>query len=156
MKETSTLQLPDEQATEGIAWKFAKIMPVPMVIFLQGDLGSGKTTFVRGFLRGLGYEGVVKSPTFTLVEAYSFQDYSVYHFDLYRLVRPEELELIGIRDYFNDHAIVLVEWPNQGSGFLGDADIELSFTMIPIGRKLTMNFLTKQGIEFKKRMEKER
>jgi tRNA threonylcarbamoyladenosine biosynthesis protein TsaE len=117
-----------------------------LVIFLEGDLAAGKTTLVRGFLRGMGHRGTVKSPTYTLVEEYQLQKETIFHFDLYRLFDAEELEFMGIREYFTDHSIVLVEWAERGLGFLPTADVLLTLKVIPEGRLLTAQFLTEKGL----------
>lgn len=121
--------MPDETATQAVAQQLATQAPRQgVVVFLDGDLGMGKTTFVRGFLRALGWTGVVKSPTYTLVEPYEWGQYRIYHFDLYRLGDPEELEFIGIRDYLTPDSLCFVEWPQRGAGVMPGADITLGFS----------------------------
>ena len=115
-----------EEDTMFVAGLFSTAIGAGGVIYLEGDLGAGKTTFVRGFMRGLGFLDAVKSPTFTLVEPYELGRGQVYHFDLYRLGHPEELEYLGVDDYFNENALCLIEWPEKGSGYLPDCDILLS------------------------------
>lgn len=102
---------------------FAQVLTGGTLVFLKGGLGAGKTTLVRGLIHALGYKGPVKSPTYTLVEPYSFASLTVYHFDLYRLSDPLELEYLGLQDYFHEQSVCLVEWPERAKGFLPEADI---------------------------------
>lgn len=116
-----------------------------LIIFLKGDLGAGKTTLARGILRGLGYEGKVKSPTYNLVELYKISRLYFYHFDFYRFIDPIEWEEAGFREYFNENSICLVEWPEKAEKLLPIADIQISFTIIETGRKIEIQAGTEVG-----------
>ena len=137
--------VPDGEAMEALGQRLACSAKRPGVIYLQGELGTGKTTLVRGLLRGFGYHGKVKSPTYTLVEPYPIDHLTVYHLDLYRLGSPEELEWIGIRDLLAEDALLLVEWPAQGEGMLPPADLVISLTYQGEGRELQFRALTTKG-----------
>lgn len=116
----------NDQATLAVGKLIAECLAEKAVIFLNGPLGAGKTTLVRGILLASGHQGSTKSPTYTLVEPYHLSDKSFYHFDLYRLGDAEELEYIGIRDYLTEAAICLIEWPEKGAGFIPQADLVLN------------------------------
>ncbi|AGA90470.1 ATPase, YjeE family [Thioflavicoccus mobilis 8321] len=117
------LSLEGEARQEGLGHRLAPLLTGRLLIFLEGDLGAGKTTLVRGILRGLGHRGAVKSPTYTLIEPYELGGRLVYHLDLYRLGDPQELEYLGLRDLLDEDALVLVEWPERGAGILPGADV---------------------------------
>ena len=128
-----TLTLDDEAATLACGARFAKILLPGLNIYLHGDLGAGKTTFVRGNLHGLGYAGKVKSPTYTLVEQYSIANYNVYHFDLYRFIDEEEWDAAGFRENFNPQSICMIEWPEKAEHILPEPDIHVQLSLYNSG-----------------------
>ena len=125
--------------------EIATILRPGLIIFLKGDLGTGKTTLARGILRGLGYEGKVKSPTYNLVELYKISRLYFYHFDFYRFTDPIEWEEAGFREYFNENSICLVEWPEKAEKLLPIADVQISFTIIGTGRNIEIQAGTEVG-----------
>lgn len=114
----------------------SRIITAGSVVHLIGELGAGKTTLVRGFLQGLGFSGAVKSPTFTIVEPYDLIQLKIYHFDLYRLDSPQELEMLGIREMLSRDSIVFFEWPQKGGNFLVKADFLININIVESARQI--------------------
>lgn len=125
---TTKQWLADEAATVQAGEQLAAQLSAGMTVFLEGTLGAGKTTITRGILQGFGHSGAVKSPTYTLVEPYENVSPTIYHFDLYRLGDPEELEYMGIRDYFSAQSLCIVEWAERGQGVLPEPDVIVSLS----------------------------
>ncbi len=145
-QHTFTRTLSDADATVAMGQQLSQAIKGGCVIFLHGDLGAGKTTLTRGVVQGFGHTGKVKSPTYTLVEPYELADKQVYHFDLYRLADPEELEFMGIRDYFNTDSVCLIEWPQKGAGLLPEADLLITMAYLDEQRTITMRAMTENGV----------
>ena len=141
-----------ESAQEALGAQLAAQCDEGLVIFLHGELGAGKTTLTRGFLRGMGYQGKVKSPTYTLVEEYDLGGKTCYHFDLYRLADPEELEYMGIRDFLLEKDILLIEWPEKGLGFLPAADVMIDISYENQARSVAIKGMTEKGNRFLKQL----
>jgi len=133
MTDSLTIDLPDERATLAIG---ARLSSIAGLIFLHGELGAGKTTFVRGYLQGLGYEGAVKSPTYTLIEPYEIAGRRLLHLDIYRLADPMELEDIGVRDDLGQDNTLLVEWAERAQGFLGLPDLDIHLEYVGDSRQI--------------------
>lgn len=135
----------DEKEMEALGQHLAPVFINTGLVYLSGDLGAGKTTLIRGILRGLGYQEAVKSPTFTLIEPYIIGDNEIYHFDLYRLDDPEELEFIGAREYFASSGLCLIEWPEKGQDFLPPQDINVIIHKVKQGRNVRIELKSDRG-----------
>ena len=124
------------------------------VLYLNGDLGAGKTTLTRGIMRGYGYEGAVKSPTYTIIEPYEFTKCHIYHFDLYRLSDPEEIEYLGAEEYFSPSNLCIIEWPNRGARVIPAADLTIDLETQGTGRQLNCQIHSEKGLKIAKRLWK--
>lgn len=143
--DTACRYLADENATLALGAQIAAALQPGMTIFLEGDLGAGKTTLTRGILRGLGFAGRVKSPTYTLVEPYAVSNLNLYHFDLYRFQDPMEWVDAGFRDYFNPQTICLIEWADKAQGLLPAADWTIRLAPSGEGRSIEIQAHTEHG-----------
>jgi tRNA threonylcarbamoyladenosine biosynthesis protein TsaE len=139
------LTLSDESATLALGARLAAALRPGIVVYLQGDLGAGKTTLVRGILRALGYAGRVKSPTFTLVESYVLSKFTLQHYDLYRMLNPREWLDAGFRDDCDATTLCLVEWPEKAAGLLPSADLRVVLSISGEGRQATIHAGSAEG-----------
>jgi tRNA threonylcarbamoyladenosine biosynthesis protein TsaE len=149
MAEPVTLTFRDAAATEEGGCRLARAVQAAgtrtLTVYLEGELGAGKTTFVRGFLAGLGHGDRVPSPTYTLIEPYDLDPFRVQHLDLYRIRDPAELDDLGLEDMLIGNVIALVEWPDHGRGHLPAPDLRLRFEWLPAGRRLDVIASTDTG-----------
>jgi len=132
------IRLDGEAAQVAFGRQLAAFLHPPLVIYLRGDLGTGKTTLTRGVLRGLGHTDTVRSPTYTLLEPYDLEAMRLYHLDLYRLGDPEELEYLGLRDLLDGNSLLLVEWPERGGDLLPPPDLTVQIQHAGEGRILEL------------------
>jgi len=139
------LQLASEAEQEALGAQLAAACEGPALIFLEGDLGAGKTTLTRGFLRGLGHVGAVKSPTYTLIEPYEIGGRKVYHLDLYRVADPGELEYLGLREMLSEQATLLIEWAERGEGWLPPSDLRILIRHQGQGRDIELEACSPVG-----------
>jgi tRNA threonylcarbamoyladenosine biosynthesis protein TsaE len=137
--------LPDEAATTRLGERLAGCLAPGMRVYLRGELGSGKTTLVRGLLRGLGHPGRVKSPTYTIVELYSVSRLNLYHFDFYRFRDPKEWGDAGLDEYFDSDGVCVVEWPEKAGDALPSPDLELVFARAAAGRDVIVRAASETG-----------
>lgn len=141
----AVLEVEGEKAQQALGAALAAACPRPFVLYLEGDLGAGKTTLVRGFLRALGHGGAVRSPTFTLLEPYELPGGPLFHLDLYRLAHPDELAYLGLRDLLDGQSILLVEWPERGQGELPAPDLRIWIEHLAAGRRVQFVPITGAG-----------
>jgi len=137
--------VPDEASVAQLASRFASVLEPPIVIYLRGDLGAGKTTFARAYIRALGFSGYVKSPSYGLLETYEVAGQRVLHLDLYRIEDPEELEFLALRDLFTEKTVLLAEWPERGESALPAPDLLLYFIEMDESRFIRCAAMSPRG-----------
>ena len=142
-----SVHLPDESATLELGARLARCLPSQLIVYLRGQLGAGKTTLVRGVLRGLGYAGRVKSPTYTLVEVYRLSSLYLHHFDFYRFKDPNEWIDAGFREMLGADHVSLIEWPEKAGALLPAADLQLTLEYEEGGRRARLLASSPAGIE---------
>ena len=147
------IRLTGESAMMAFAAELSQVFTQGGVVFLEGTLGAGKTTLSRGLIQAMGHQGAVRSPTYTLVEEYPLPGLAVCHFDLYRLGDPEELEYMGIRDYFSDDRLCLIEWPEKGQGVLPEPDLILTIDDAVESRILNWSAYSELGQQWSQQLD---
>ena len=145
MNPIKSIELPTSQATEDLAACFANGLGAPLIMTFSGEIGAGKTTFIRAMLRALGIQSAIKSPTFSLVESYLINSLHIHHFDLYRIHEEAELEYIGFRDYFTKNAICCIEWPEQAMNYIKHVDVKITLELKGEGRQMKVQACSPAG-----------
>ena len=133
----------DEQQMFGVAKEIASQITAPSCVYLHGELGAGKTTLAKGIINSMGYAAAVTSPTYNLIQEYPLQNSTVYHMDLYRLDDASELEYLALGDLWNERSIFLIEWPENGQGYLPDCDYQIDITKLAAGREIDLRKVSK-------------
>jgi tRNA threonylcarbamoyladenosine biosynthesis protein TsaE len=141
------IDLPDEKASQQVAARLAACLSAPMIVTFSGDIGVGKTTFIRAMLYSLGVKSVIKSPTFSIVESYQGTHLQINHFDLYRIRDEIELDEIGFREYFSNTALCCIEWPEQAPTYLAKVDVGIKLSIKGEGRSMYMEAFSALGRE---------
>lgn len=145
--------LHNEAETEQMGQALADALSPGLLLTFSGKLGAGKTCLIRAMLRHLGVSGPIKSPSFALVEPYNINSVEIYHIDLYRLSDPEELEFLGIRDYLNQNAVCLIEWPEKGALLLPEADCHCRIEYAGDGRQFSLSAQTDRGQQLMRKLQ---
>lgn len=145
MNLSKIIELPSEQDSKAVASRLASCLNAPLLLTFSGEIGTGKTTFIRAMLRSLGVKSAIKSPSFSLVESYQGGQLQIHHFDLYRIHDETELDGMGFRDYFSANAICCIEWPERAASYLAGADVGFSLTIKGAGRQMQVNALSSAG-----------
>lgn len=147
VKDVQLIDLPSLNASEQSASHLASCLRSPLVLTFSGEIGAGKTTFIRAMLRALGVTAAIKSPTFSLVESYQTSRLQVHHFDLYRIQDETELDYIGFRDFFSEEAVCCIEWPERALSHLGVIDLQLTLSVKGVGRVMSVDALSPAGAD---------
>jgi tRNA threonylcarbamoyladenosine biosynthesis protein TsaE len=144
-ESTAQLHLPTPESTDGLGAQLAKCLVPGLVIWLEGDLGAGKTALVRAVLRALGHTGPVNSPTYTLLELYKVSSLYCYHFDFYRFNEPREFQDAGLDEYFDGSSVCFVEWPDKAAGYVPAADLRIGLVHAASGRDAILRAIGERG-----------
>ena len=139
------IELPTEKNSEEIAQQLATYLQPPLLLTFSGEIGSGKTTFIRAMLRSLGVDSAIKSPTFSLVESYERPQFFIHHFDLYRFQNPYEWDDLGLNDFFSNHTLCLIEWPEKAEALLPPPDWKISLLWVSYGRTAKISAFSNLG-----------